>query len=98
MHIDPHPSIVDFLKYYQPVQEELLSEKLGILDEIMTVAKAPHVIVLGGSKVPDRLEAIKKLIQNGRADHVLLTGLIANVFMRAQARIKSPLGIKEKKK
>ena len=38
--------------------------------------------------------AIKLLIQNGRADHVLLTGLIGNVFMRAQARIKSPLGIK----
>ena len=64
------------------------------LDEIMTVAKAPHVIVLGGSKVLDRLEAIKLLIQNRRADHILLTGLIGNVFMRAQARIKSPLGIK----
>jgi phosphoglycerate kinase len=60
----------------------------------MTVAKAPHVIVLGGSKVPDRLEAIKLLIQNGRADHILLTGLIGNVFMRAQARIKSSLDIK----
>jgi len=34
------------------------------------------------------------LIQNGRADHVLLTGLIGNVFMRAQAQIKSSLGIK----
>ncbi len=34
------------------------------------------------------------MIQNGRADHILLTGLIGNVFMRAQARIKSPLGIK----
>ena len=44
--------------------------------------------------VADRLEAIKLLIQNGRADHILLTGLIGNVFMRAQARIKSPLGIK----
>jgi phosphoglycerate kinase len=64
------------------------------LDEIMTVAKAPHVIVLGGSKVPDRLEAIKLLIQNGRADHVLLTGLIGNVFMRAQGRIRYPLDIK----
>lgn len=35
------------------------------------------------------------LIKNGRADHVLLTGLIANVFMRAQARIKYSLGIKK---
>ena len=53
------------------------------------------MIVLGGSKVPDRLEAIKLLIQNGRADHVLLTGLIGNVFLRAQARIRYPLGIKK---
>ncbi len=60
----------------------------------MTVAKAPHVIVLGGAKVLDRLEAIKLLIKNGRADHVLLTGLIGNVFMRAQGRMKSVLGIK----
>jgi len=60
----------------------------------MTVAKAPHVIVLGGSKVMDRLEAIKTLIQSGRADQVLLTGVIANVFMRAQGRIKFPLDIK----
>ena len=38
--------------------------------------------------------AIKKLIDNKRADHVLLTGVIANVFMRAQGRIKFPLNIK----
>ncbi|MEX0910723.1 MAG: phosphoglycerate kinase, partial [Nitrosopumilaceae archaeon] len=64
------------------------------LDEIMTVAKGPHVVVLGGSKVMDRLEAIKTLIESGRADQVLLTGVIANVFLRAQGRIKSPLDIK----
>ena len=40
------------------------------------------------------VEAIKLLINNGRADHVLLCGLIGSVFMRAQGRIRSPLGIK----
>ena len=34
------------------------------------------------------------LIKKGRADHVLLTGLIGNVFLRAQGRLKSTLGIK----
>ena len=46
------------------------------------------------SKIDDRLEAIRLLIKNGRADHILLTGLIGNVFLRAQGRIKSSLGIK----
>ncbi len=89
-----HPSIVGFSHVLPACAGKIVEREVRNLDEIMTVAKAPHVIVLGGSKVPDRLEAIKLLIQNGRADHILLTGLIGNVFMRAQARLKSPLGIK----
>jgi phosphoglycerate kinase len=89
-----HPSIVGFPQILPACAGRIVEREVRNLDEIMTVAKAPHVIVLGGSKVPDRLEAIKMLIQNGRADHILLTGLIGNVFMRAQARIKYPLGIK----
>ncbi|MFB5647023.1 MAG: phosphoglycerate kinase [Candidatus Nitrosomaritimum yanchengensis] len=89
-----HPSIVGFPQVLPACAGRIVEREVRNLDEILTVAKAPHVIVLGGSKVPDRLEAIKLLIQNGRADHVLLTGVIGNVFMRAQARIKFPLGIK----
>ena len=89
-----HPSIVGFPHVLPACAGRIVEREVRNLDEIMTVAKAPHVIVLGGSKVPDRLEAIKMLIQNGRADHILLTGLIGNVFMRAQARIKSSLDIK----
>jgi len=89
-----HPSIVGFPYVLPACAGRIVEREVRNLDNIMTVTKAPHVIVLGGSKVPDRLEAIKMLIQNGRADHILLTGLIGNVFMRAQARIKYPLGIK----
>lgn len=89
-----HPSIVGFPHVLPACAGRIVEREVQNLDNIMTVAKAPHVIVLGGSKVPDRLEAIKMLIENGRADHILLTGLIGNVFLRAQARIKSSLGIK----
>jgi len=89
-----HPSIVGFPHVLPACAGRIVEREVRNLDEIMTVAKAPHVIVLGGSKVADRLEAIKLLIQNGRADHILLTGLIGNVFMRAQGRIKSSLDIK----
>jgi len=89
-----HPSIVGFPHVLPACAGKIVEREVKNLDEIMTVAKAPHVIVLGGSKVSDRLEAIKMLIKKGRADNVLLTGLIGNVFMRAQGRIRSPLGIK----
>jgi len=89
-----HPSIVGFSHVLPACAGRIVEEEVRKLDEILTVAKAPHVVVLGGSKVVDRIEAVKTLIKNGRADHVLLTGLIANVFMRAQGRIKYPLGMK----
>lgn len=89
-----HPSIIGFPQILPACAGRIVEREVRKLDEIMTVAKAPHVIVLGGSKVLDRLEAIKLLIKNGRADYVLLAGLIGNVFMRAQGRIKSSLGIK----
>lgn len=89
-----HPSIVGFPQAIPACAGRIAEREMRNLDEIMTVAKAPHVVVLGGAKVPDRLEAIRLLIQNGRADHILLTGVIGNVFMRAQGRIRYPLGIK----
>ncbi|TBR07523.1 MAG: phosphoglycerate kinase [Candidatus Nitrosotenuis sp.] len=89
-----HPSLVGFAYVIPACAGKIVEREVRKLDEILTVAKAPHVIVLGGSKVTDRLEAIKMLIKRGRADQILLTGLIGNVFMRAQARIKYPLGIK----
>ncbi len=89
-----HPSIVGFSQILPSCAGRIVEREIKKLDEIMTVSKAPHVVVLGGAKVPDRLESLKLLIKNGRADYVLLTGLIGNVFLRAQGRIKSTLGIK----
>jgi phosphoglycerate kinase len=89
-----HPSIIGFSHILPACAGRLVEREVRKLDEIMTVTKSPHVVVLGGAKINDRLEAIETLIKNGRADQVLLTGVIANVFMRAQGRIRFPLGIK----
>ena len=89
-----HPSIVGFPYVLPSCAGRLVEKEVKKLDEIMSVTKSPFVLVLGGKKVEDRLEAIRLLIENGRADHVLLTGLIGNVFLRAQGRIRSTLGIK----
>ena len=89
-----HPSIVGFPYVLPSCAGRLVEREVKKLDEIMSITKAPHVIVLVGKKVDDRLEAIRLLIENQRASNVLLTGLIGNVFLRAQGRIRSSLGIK----
>ena len=89
-----HPSIVGFPYVLPSCAGRLVEREVKKLDEIMSITKAPHGIVLVGKKVDDRLEAIRLLIENQRASNVLLTGLIGNVFLRAQGRIRSSLGIK----
>jgi len=90
-----HPSLVGFAQVLPTCAGRLLENEVKQLESILTVAKSPFTVVLGGSKVDDRLKAIKLLIKKERADHVLLTGVIANVFLRAQGRIKFPLNIKD---
>ena len=89
-----HPSLVGFAQVLPTCAGKLVEKEVKQLENILTVAKSLFVIILGGSKVDDRLKALKMLIEKERANHVLLTGLIANVFLRAQGRIKFPLGIK----
>ncbi|HET8720049.1 MAG TPA: phosphoglycerate kinase, partial [Candidatus Nitrosotenuis sp.] len=51
-----HPSLVGFSQIIPVCAGKIVEREIRKLDEIITVAKAPHVIVLGGSKVTDRLE------------------------------------------
>ncbi|MCS7136912.1 MAG: phosphoglycerate kinase, partial [Candidatus Caldarchaeum sp.] len=86
-----HPSIVGFAELLPTCAGYLVARELKSLNRVMLTSKAPYTAVLGGSKVSDRLEAISALIENGRADNVLLTGLIGLVFLRAAGLLKKPV-------
>lgn len=90
-----HPSIVGFPQVLPTAGGRLVVKELKAVNRIQQIAKGPFTAVLGGSKVSDRLEAIGALIENKRADKVLLTGLAGMAFLRAAGRIKAPLGIEK---
>lgn len=92
------PSIVGFSYLLPTCAGRLVSKELKALNRIMTVSKAPFTTVLGGAKVSDRLEAIDTLIANKRADKVLLSGLIANVFLKAARKIDYDIGLDKEEK
>ncbi|UWG48331.1 3-phosphoglycerate kinase [Halanaeroarchaeum sp. HSR-CO] len=76
------PSMVGFahaLPAYagRVMQREI--EILGNVDETPT----PRAYVVGGAKIPDSMTVIRHSLEQGLADQILTTGLVANVFMLA---------------
>ena len=65
------PSAIGFL-----VEKEL--ENLNILDN----PKRPFVVIMGGSKISDKIEIVKSLIK--KADYILIGGAMAHTFLEAK--------------
>ncbi len=87
------PTIVGFAGLVPTCAGVVVAKELRALDRISSVEKGPYVTVLGGAKVNDRLEAIDALIANGRADKVLLSGLVGLLFLKAMGKYRGELGI-----
>jgi phosphoglycerate kinase len=90
-----HPSIVGFPEVLPTAGGRLVAKELKAVSRIQQVEKGPFIAVLGGSKVSDRLEAITALIENKRADKVLLCGLAALAFLKAAGKYKPDLAISD---
>jgi phosphoglycerate kinase len=93
-----HPSIVGFPQVLPTAGGRLVVKELKSVGRIQQVAKGPYTAVLGGSKVSDRLEAISALIENRKADKVLLGGLAGLVFLKAAGRYKPELDLSDQGK
>lgn len=59
----------------------LLEKEVKVLGALLEGASKPFVVVLGGSKVSDKLGIVNNLL--GRADSILIGGAMANTFLAA---------------
>ncbi|MDP6641354.1 MAG: phosphoglycerate kinase [Nitrososphaerales archaeon] len=92
------PSIVGFSELLPSCGGRIVEKELKALNKLLNVAKGICATVLGGAKISDRLEAIDTLIANNRADKVLLTGTVGNVFLKASGQLDAKLGIDDEVK
>ncbi len=76
-----HASVVDIAKLLPAYQGDLVRTEMEVLRQLTEAPKRPYVVVLGGSKVSDKLAVIDKLL--GRADHLLIGGGMAFTFLAA---------------
>jgi phosphoglycerate kinase len=77
-----HASVFDIAALLPAYQGDLVATEVKVLKTLTEAPKRPYVVVLGGSKVSDKLAVIDNLL--GRADHLLIGGGMAFTFLKAQ--------------
>lgn len=78
------PSIVGFPMVLPSAAGRLMEREYRVLRSLLEDLDRPSVYVLGGAKPEDPIKLMKNILPKGLADKVLLTGLIANIFLLAK--------------
>lgn len=75
-------SVYDVAQRLPHAMGQLVSTEIGVLRRLTEEPERPYVVVLGGSKVSDKLGVIDNLL--GKADRLLIGGGMVFTFLRAQ--------------
>jgi len=76
------PSIVGFPAALPAYAGRVMERELEVLGNIAE-SPEPRVYVLGGAKVDDSIDVAWSVLESGRADDLLVTGLVGNAFLAA---------------
>ncbi len=77
-------SLTGFTAVLPSAAGRLMEKELTSLEKVVKNPEKPSVFLFGGAKFADGIVTIDRLLTNKTADHVLLTGLTANAFLKAK--------------
>ncbi|MBR3213884.1 MAG: phosphoglycerate kinase, partial [Methanosphaera sp.] len=76
-------SLIGFAEVLPSMAGRVMQQELSSLYGILDNAQQPRVYVLGGIKADDSIEVMANALKTDRADCILTTGLVANIFLVA---------------
>lgn len=77
-------SLVGFTAVLPSCAGRLLEKELTTLEKVIQNPDKPAIFLFGGAKYADIIITIDRILSNKLADTILLTGLPANAFLKAQ--------------
>ncbi|KXH71614.1 MAG: hypothetical protein AM326_11635 [Candidatus Thorarchaeota archaeon SMTZ-45] len=80
-------SIVGFTTVLPSVAGRLVEKEIRTLTAATATDQHPWTLVLGGSKVEDKVDILNRLLSTDRVDNALLGGLIGTLFLIADEKI-----------
>lgn len=80
-------SLVGFTTVLPSVAGRLVEKEIRTLIAATATEQHPWTLVLGGSKVEDKVKILSRLMSTDRVDHAVLGGLIGTLFLIAAEKI-----------
>ncbi|MBE3136114.1 MAG: phosphoglycerate kinase [Thermoplasmata archaeon] len=77
-------SLTGFTVVLPSATGRLMEKELTALEKAVSHPEKPSIFLFGGAKFADVIITIDRILSNKIADHVLLTGLTANAFLKAK--------------
>jgi len=77
-------SLIGFTAIMPSCAGRLMEKELTTLEEIVANPEKPSVFLFGGAKFSDVIVTIERLLERKTADKIILTGLPANAFLKAE--------------
>ncbi len=78
-----HLSVTGFTEVLPSIAGKVMEKEIDSLNKGLSCSDRPCIYVLGGAKVDDSIKVTKNVLERGCADKVLITGVVANVFLAA---------------
>lgn len=78
------PTMVGLPVVMRSVAGLLMEREVANLGKVLSNAPRPVCFVLGGTKVDDSMEVARNALEKNIADQVMVTGVVANVFLLAK--------------
>ncbi len=79
-----HLSVTGFTEVLPSIAGRVMEKEIDSLNRGLSCSERPCIYVLGGTKVDDSIKVTKNVLEKGCADRVLVTGVVANVFLAAK--------------
>jgi len=76
-------SLVGFPYILPSAAGRLMEKELAALKRLLSEPNRPSTYLLGGAKVEDKVPVIENILARRKADHVLVGGMVAKMFLKA---------------
>jgi phosphoglycerate kinase len=78
------PTLVGFPELLPSAAGRLFEEEIRVLSKVKQDPRRPCIFILGGAKILDAFRMMRAALEDGSADKILATGLVAQIMLKAK--------------